>query len=616
MQLALLSDVHGNLEALEVVLAAVDARAPEAQIVCAGDVVGYGPDPEACLELLRERQAVIVMGNHEEMVLGRRDFSRCIHMGIVAAMWTRRHLAESVRSSLEQLPAWADAAPGVVVCHGDMEDANTYVVDAAGAREAFEQLRSRRPEARGLICGHTHHAAFFSEATGFVEIRGERTLELPTEGPYLINPGAVGQSRDGTVRAAFAVVDLERSSVTYSALPYDSHATIEKLRRAGLVAEVMVERPQGVARRLEHARTRVARWRAESPSRNGNRTPAVAPERSPIAWTQPPRRQRWLQSTQRGVRMLPGRITVPTRRSTTATVLVYRAITEAPDAAWIDPRFATPVDLFAKQVEFLARHRRVLSLTQLLELLDRERPVPPNAVVVTFDGGYRGVVEHAAPLLQRHGLPATIYLATGDVSKERTPSTDELYALFNWRTRNVVHLATLGPHPTSLYDPQVVRGVYVELHRQLVTATVDERGHLLSELRAQLRPDRSAPRLTASWDEMRGARELHPAIEIGVQTRDHLDLSALRPEQVARQILDSMADVRDALGIDALDLAYPFNRHSYMVRAAARGTGLRSAAVVDPHARMNADTDRFAIPRIDAPRPMSWFRLFTGSAQT
>jgi hypothetical protein len=203
-----------------------------------------------------------------------------------------------------------------------------------------------------------------------------------------------------------------------------------------------------------------------------------------------------------------------------------------------------------------------------------------------------------------HRVPAT------GMRRRKTQRTDEP-TRFNWRTRNVLHLAELGPHPISLYDPQVVRTAYLDLQRQLITASSDERERLLSDVRAQLRPERSGPRLTASWEELGRARELHPGIEIGVQTRNQVDLSSRSAEIVAREILDAMADVRDALGIEALDLAYPFNRQ------ATRGRGAPLAEIGGrrgPEARVSADTDRFAIPRIDAPQDMSSLRLFTSQA--
>jgi len=265
VQLALLSDVHANLEALDAVLYDVARRAPRARLVCSGDVVGYGPDPDACIERLIARDALFVMGNHEEMVLGRRDFSRCVYAGIVAAVWTRDHLSCEAKGFLQGLPTWIEAAPGVVVCHGDLESTDTYVSTDAGARRALEQLDRLRPGARMLVCGHTHHPAMFAERLGFVS--GERTTDfrLPRRETCLVNPGAVGQARDDRPLARYAVVDLERGVVSYKAIEYDHVTTVRKLRHRRLVPRVVVPPPHGVAGRVEHWKTRVARrwasWR-------------------------------------------------------------------------------------------------------------------------------------------------------------------------------------------------------------------------------------------------------------------------------------------------------------------------------------------------------------------
>src|SRR6185503_12823480 len=144
-QLALLADVHANLEALNAVLRDLSQRAPEAQLVCAGDSLGYGPDPDACLQLLAERNAVLVRGNHEEMVLGQRDFTECVHAGIVAAAWTREKLSGSSLELVERLPLWTEPARGVVVCHGDLTNAGTYVSDRPRALAALHQMRELRP---------------------------------------------------------------------------------------------------------------------------------------------------------------------------------------------------------------------------------------------------------------------------------------------------------------------------------------------------------------------------------------------------------------------------------------------------------------------------------------
>jgi predicted phosphodiesterase len=181
MHLALIADVHGNLEALDAVLEDLDRRAPRARIVCAGDLVGYGPDPEACIERLGGRGALCVLGNHDEMVLGRRDFTRCVRAGILAAVWSREHLGPDAHAFLRGLPAWLDTGDAVVACHGDLADADQYVSTAPRAQAALAQLQRLRPAARLLVCGHTHRALLFGERSG--------ALPTPT-GRQLANAGS------------------------------------------------------------------------------------------------------------------------------------------------------------------------------------------------------------------------------------------------------------------------------------------------------------------------------------------------------------------------------------------------------------------------------------------
>jgi len=261
LKLALVSDLHGNLEALDAVLRELDRTSPGARLVCAGDVVGYGPDPEACIARLRERAALCVMGNHEEMVLGRRDFSRCVHAGIVAAVWTRRQLSPGARNFIERLPYSVEAALGVVVCHGDLESADTYVSTRERAEAALEQLRARHASAEVLVCGHTHHAALFSRQEGFRH--AGNGAEYPLALPCVINPGAVGQARGAAPLASYALLDMERRRVWFHEVAYDFRTTLRKLHAAKLVAQVVLQPPQGVWRRVERYKARWARYWAE-----------------------------------------------------------------------------------------------------------------------------------------------------------------------------------------------------------------------------------------------------------------------------------------------------------------------------------------------------------------
>jgi predicted phosphodiesterase len=263
MKLALVSDLHANLEALDAVLADIDRTSPDAQLVCAGDIVGYGPDPEACIERLRQRAALCVTGNHEEMVLGRRDFSRCPYAGIVAAVWTRERLSASARAFMKRLPLWIEAAEGVIVCHGDLASADTYVSTPGQAEKALAQLRAAHPAAEVLVCGHTHQAALFTQERGFLPVPAAAEYPLPPGSRSLINPGAVGQARGAGPSARYAVLDAAQRRVSFREVPYDHRTTLRKLRAAKLVAQVVLEPPQGVWRRVERCKARWARYRAE-----------------------------------------------------------------------------------------------------------------------------------------------------------------------------------------------------------------------------------------------------------------------------------------------------------------------------------------------------------------
>jgi predicted phosphodiesterase len=252
---AVLADVHGNLEALEAVLADVDCGFAGAALVVAGDIVGYGPDPEACLWRLHERRAVMVRGNHEEMVLGLRGYERCVHAGIVAARWTERQLSPAALAALANLPPVARLTDRVVVCHGNLASADVYIADVAAAARALMQLEQGYAGAELLIAGHTHRAAVFTASSGGP---ADGDVGLP-RAACVLNPGAVGQARQGEAVAAYAWLDLERRVVQFRRLPYDHARTEHKLRAAGLVDRVVLSQPAGVWRSVERWRTRWAR---------------------------------------------------------------------------------------------------------------------------------------------------------------------------------------------------------------------------------------------------------------------------------------------------------------------------------------------------------------------
>lgn len=266
MKVALISDIHGNIEALDAVLADIDSRAPGAKIICAGDIVGYGPSPGECIQRLISRQILCILGNHDEMAIGRRNFSRCVYAGIVSSRWSRKNLSAMHLRFLNELPGHLEVTPEILVCHGTLNDSDLYISDEESAVSALAELEEGFSTATVLVCGHTHHAATYSNVTGFQFADPDNVFVVPKDGRCVLNPGSVGQSRDGTLMARYTILDTATQRVSFQGLSYDHAATIEKQRRAGLVVAVDLQRPVGVARYLEALRKRLARlWFRSNP---------------------------------------------------------------------------------------------------------------------------------------------------------------------------------------------------------------------------------------------------------------------------------------------------------------------------------------------------------------
>jgi diadenosine tetraphosphatase ApaH/serine/threonine PP2A family protein phosphatase len=238
MRYAVLSDVHANLEALEVVLADIASRGPDA-IICLGDFVGYGPDPNACVERLRGSVAGAVVGNHDLAALERADISMFNPHARAAILWTRDRLSEGVRQYLGDLPRELRRDAFLAV-HGSPRDpTDEYLFDAATARASFDGVEFRL----GLV-GHTHVPGVFIDDGERVTARPlipDEVLDLRPAHRYLINVGSVGQPRDGDPRAAYLWLDEGASRAHLVRLAYSVPYTQEKMRAAGL-PEVLVER--------------------------------------------------------------------------------------------------------------------------------------------------------------------------------------------------------------------------------------------------------------------------------------------------------------------------------------------------------------------------------------
>jgi predicted phosphodiesterase len=231
MRIALLSDVHGNLPAFEAVLADVDAVGADA-VWCLGDLVGYGAEPDGCVELARERCDLCLAGNHDLVVTGDIDIADFSTSAATAARWTRETIGDGPMAFLRGLrPAEPDHEIGLY--HASPRDPVwEYVLSAWQADECMDLMGPRV----GAV-GHSHVALWFHRgADGEVEgtvAKGGLERDL-SEGEWLLNPGGVGQPRDGDPRAAWLLLDTEEWKARWRRVEYPIDEAARAIEEAGL----------------------------------------------------------------------------------------------------------------------------------------------------------------------------------------------------------------------------------------------------------------------------------------------------------------------------------------------------------------------------------------------
>jgi len=226
---AILSDVHGNLEALRAVLA--DAVPRTDGVLCLGDSVGYGADPGACVELLDARARAIVAGNHEHGVAGLLDLDWFNRWARAAAEWTRERLDDDQRTWLGALPLTKDVEDATLV-HASPEapDEWEYLVTPEDGWAAFSHFATR-----WCFVGHSHVPGAWSLGSSGPDFEPRPGVVTGEAGRrYIVNVGSVGQPRDRDPRAAYAVWDVEAGRVELRRVTYDVQAARDKIVAAGL----------------------------------------------------------------------------------------------------------------------------------------------------------------------------------------------------------------------------------------------------------------------------------------------------------------------------------------------------------------------------------------------
>jgi diadenosine tetraphosphatase ApaH/serine/threonine PP2A family protein phosphatase len=228
MRLAILSDIHGNLEALETVLAeCADLKVD--RTVCLGDVVGYGADPDGCIDRVREVADTVLAGNHDWAAVGFEDTRFFNPIALAAIRWTASHLSDARIDYLRERPILS-REEGVMYVHASPYHPESwhYLFTPEEGR-----LGLAYTEAKLCFVGHSHHS-FVCTDGGYEEVVGKGTTSISPDERYLINVGSVGQPRDGDPRAAFAIWDREAGELELCRVPYDIPRAQAKIREAQL----------------------------------------------------------------------------------------------------------------------------------------------------------------------------------------------------------------------------------------------------------------------------------------------------------------------------------------------------------------------------------------------
>ena len=228
MRILVLSDIHANSTALTAALGMAKDRWDH--IACLGDVVGYGPDPNEVTTMIRELGARTIRGNHDKAATDLMETHDFNPVAKAAVDWTRSQLSPENLKWISELPSGPLETDGVVLVHGAFQDEDEYVFTPAQALEGLLDSTTAV-----TFFGHTHKQGGFRLAhrsTG--TLATERTLELEPDYYYLVNPGSVGQPRDGDPRAAYAVYSPEERTVEFRRVAYDVDRAAAKIRAAGL----------------------------------------------------------------------------------------------------------------------------------------------------------------------------------------------------------------------------------------------------------------------------------------------------------------------------------------------------------------------------------------------
>lgn len=239
MRIGILSDIHSNLEAFEAVINYAENEKVD-EYLCLGDIVGYGTNPNRCVEIVRDLTPKIVAGNHDYGVCGKTDIYYFNDVARQAIKWTRKNISAENVDFIKSLPLKIEDENSVFV-HSTPSSPEkwNYIMNMYDSIKEFKQLKKKL-----CFIGHSHQPVIFSMTSDYeVSSSIDDSLIFNKNKKYIVNAGSIGQPRDGNPKASFLLYDTDKNKITYSRIEYDIKKTQDKIIKAGL--------PAFLAKRLE-----------------------------------------------------------------------------------------------------------------------------------------------------------------------------------------------------------------------------------------------------------------------------------------------------------------------------------------------------------------------------
>jgi peptidoglycan/xylan/chitin deacetylase (PgdA/CDA1 family) len=284
-----------------------------------------------------------------------------------------------------------------------------------------------------------------------------------------------------------------------------------------------------------------------------------------------------------------------------AVILMYHSVAGPDLGRWIDPKNRIDTAVFRRQMQFLAKRRRVISLSALVGTLEAGERPKAGTVVITFDDGYVDNLRVAFPLLDELGLPATLFLPTAYIDDARPLWIDELYSMFQMRSKNSLTFACpSGEHRFGLDRKRERWEAYSALSKILLNASYRDRADMLRCVEQQLAPTLETPRLTMTWREVSCIPSRFKRVEFGSHSVSHLDLAQQPDAVVQHELVVSKRAVEQHSGSPVQFFAYPYNRICNRASEHLVWAGYRGAVASGAGALIEDPTALSALPRLAA----------------